>query len=132
MIYKVIINCCKSKKKKKDLWYRSHMNIIAADNIRCQTARTMCTLSGYQPVIPSVTFIKWSPSIPYYSEGSLCPTYVSGWLLSLSVRYAYRHYTMRNLYTGWLISIRFLAIPYKLYIFLIGVKVLFIIYYICF
>ena len=26
-------------------------------DIRCQTAGTMCTLTSYQPVIPSVTFI---------------------------------------------------------------------------
>nr|YP_007374887.1 hypothetical protein Pra_mt0307 [Phlebia radiata]CCF07375.1 hypothetical protein Pra_mt0307 [Phlebia radiata] len=51
----------------------------------------MCALPSYQPVIPSVTFINWSPSIPYYSEGSLCPTYVSVWLLGLTVRHAFRH-----------------------------------------
>ena len=63
---------------------------------RCQTAETMCTLVRDQPVIPSVTFINWSPSIPYYSEGSLCPTYVSVRLLSLSVKHAYRHWALRN------------------------------------
>lgn len=63
----------------------------------------MCTLVGYQPVIPSVTFINWSPSIPFYSEGSLCPTYVSVRLLGLSVKYAYRHWTLRN--PSWLIDL---------------------------
>ena len=32
------------------------VNIII-NILRCQTAETMCTLVGYQPVIPSVTFI---------------------------------------------------------------------------
>ena len=73
----------------------------------------MCTLTSYQPVIPSVTFIDWSPSIPYYSEGSLCPTYVSVRLLGLSVRQAFRHYAWLQPFSlvDWF-PFNFLAIPY--------------------
>ena len=79
----------------------------------------MCTLVGDQPVIPSVTFIYWSPSIPYYSEGSLCPTYVSVRLIGLSVKYAFCHYACYNLSLVVWLLFKLLAIPFKLKLYIL-------------
>ena len=89
----------------------------------------MCTLTSYQPVIPSVTFIKFTPAIPYYSEGSLCPTYVSVRLLGLTVKHAFRHYANYDTFlTGRLISFQFssYALIKRLYLEQIIIKLKFI------
>ena len=59
------------------------------------------------------SFIDWSPSIPYYIEGSLCPTYVSVRLLGLSVRHAVSHCTITTFTTGWLTSIQISSNTFK-------------------
>ena len=53
---------------------------------RCQTSPSMWTLGGDQPVIPRVTFIRWATALPLGTVGSLRPTFVSAWLVSLAVK----------------------------------------------
>ena len=53
---------------------------------RCQTSPSMWTLGGDQPVIPRVTFIRWATALPLGTVGSLRPTFVSAWLVSLTVK----------------------------------------------
>ena len=43
---------------------------------RCQTASTIRTLKSYQPVIPSVPFIRWSLIKSFLINGSLWLTYI--------------------------------------------------------
>ena len=56
---------------------------------RCQTSSSMWTLGGDQPVIPRVTFICWATSFPYSNVGSLRPTFVTAWLMSLTVKLSF-------------------------------------------
>ena len=56
---------------------------------RCQTSPSMWTLGGDQPVIPRVTFIRWATAFPLSTVGSLRPTFVSAWLVSLAVKLFY-------------------------------------------
>ena len=56
---------------------------------RCQTSPSMWTLGGDQPVIPRVTFIRWATAFPLSTVGSLKPTFVSAWHVSLAVKLAF-------------------------------------------
>ena len=56
---------------------------------RCQTSPSMWTLGEDQPVIPRVTFIRWATSFPLSNVGSLRPTFVPDWLVSLTVKLPY-------------------------------------------
>ena len=56
---------------------------------RCQTSPSMWALGGDQPVIPGVPFILWAMTLPHRITGSLWPTFVSAWLVCLTVRLAY-------------------------------------------
>ena len=63
---------------------------------RCQTAPSMWTIGRYKPVIPRVTFIRvrcrshiHSTKVQY--SGSLAPTFVSDWIVILTVKLAYAH-----------------------------------------
>ena len=53
---------------------------------RCQTFPSIWTLGEDQPVIPRVTFIRWATALPLGTVGSLRPTFVSAWLVSLAVK----------------------------------------------
>lgn len=57
--------------------------------LRCQTISSMWALGNHQPVIPSVPFIRWATAFPRSTAGSLWPTCVPVWLVSLTVRQAY-------------------------------------------
>ena len=56
---------------------------------RCQTPPSMWTLGRDQPVIPGVTFIWWSSTLLWAIVGSLNSTFVTDWLMGLSVKLAY-------------------------------------------
>ena len=56
---------------------------------RCQTSPSMWTLGGDQPVIPRVTFIRLATALPLATVGSLRPTFVSVWLVCLTVKLSY-------------------------------------------
>ena len=56
---------------------------------RCQTFPSMWTLGEDQPVIPRVTFIRWATAFPLRTVGSLRPTFVSVWLVCLTVKLSY-------------------------------------------
>ena len=53
---------------------------------RCQTSPSMWTLGGDKPVIPRVTFIRWVTTFPLNIARSLRPTFVSVWLVGLTVK----------------------------------------------
>jgi hypothetical protein len=53
---------------------------------RCQTFPSMWTLGEDQPVIPTVTFIRWATTLPLDIVGSLRPTFVSARRVSLAVK----------------------------------------------
>ena len=60
---------------------------------RCQTAPSMWTIGRYKPVIPGVTFIRLRHRSHVHStevedDGSLTPTFVSAWLVVLTVKLA--------------------------------------------
>ena len=61
---------------------------------RCQTAPSMWTIGRYKPVIPGVTFIRLRHRSHVHStevedDGSLTPTFVSAWLVGLTVKLAF-------------------------------------------
>ena len=56
---------------------------------RCQTSPSMWTLGGDQPVIPRVTFIRWATALPLGTVGSLRPTFVPAWVVSLAVKLSF-------------------------------------------
>ena len=56
---------------------------------RCQTSKSMWTLVGDQPVIPRVTFIRLATALPFGTVGSLRPTFVFVWLVSLTIKLFY-------------------------------------------
>jgi hypothetical protein len=56
---------------------------------RCQTSPSIWTLGGDQPVIPRVTFIRWTTAFPLRTVGSLRPTLVPVWLIGLTVKLSY-------------------------------------------
>jgi len=49
----------------------------------------MWALGSHQPVIPGVPFIRWAMAFPQRTTGSLWPTCVPVWLVSLAVRQAW-------------------------------------------
>ena len=53
---------------------------------RCQTFPSMWTLGEDQPVIPRVTFIRWATALPLGTVGSLRPTFVPAWVVTLAVK----------------------------------------------
>ncbi len=53
---------------------------------RCQTSPSIWTLGGDQPVIPMVTFIRWAMALPCGTTGSLKPSFLPAWLVSLAVK----------------------------------------------
>ena len=53
---------------------------------RCQTSPSMWTLGGDKPVIPRVTFVRWSTAFPFSAAGSLSPTFVPARLVGLAVK----------------------------------------------
>ena len=53
---------------------------------RCQTSPSMWTLGGDQPVIPRVTFVRWSTTFPFSVAGSLSPTFVPARPVRLAVK----------------------------------------------
>ena len=60
-----------------------HPNVL-----RCQTSPSLWTLGRNQPVIPRVTFIRWSSALLRGTVGSLEPTFVSARHVRLAVRLA--------------------------------------------
>ena len=56
---------------------------------RCQTSPPLWTLGRDQPVIPMVTFVRWATALPCGTVGSLSPTFVSAWDVSLAVKLPY-------------------------------------------
>jgi len=63
---------------------------------RCQTAPSMWTIGRYKPVIPGVTFIRLRcrshvHMYKYMDSGSLTPTFVPAWVVSLTVKLAYAY-----------------------------------------
>nr|YP_009350057.1 hypothetical protein [Spongospora subterranea]AIK19926.1 hypothetical protein [Spongospora subterranea] len=53
---------------------------------RCQTTPPIRTLGGHKPVIPGVPFIRWAITLPHRITGSLWPTCVLVWLVSLTIK----------------------------------------------
>ena len=53
---------------------------------RCQTSPSMWTLGGDQPVIPRVTFIRWATALPLSTVGSLRPSFLPAWVVTLAVK----------------------------------------------
>ena len=73
---------------------------------RCQTAPSMWTIGRYKPVIPGVTFIRLRRRSHFHIpegkyDGSLAPTFVSAWLVGLTVKLA----------SAYALSIRFPSEP---------------------
>ena len=62
---------------------------------RCQTSPSIWTLGGDQPVIPRVTFIRLATTLPNRIVGTLRPTFVLVWLVSLTIKLFYT-FTLYN------------------------------------
>jgi len=56
---------------------------------RCQTGSSMWTLGPDQPVIPGVTFIRWSSTLLWAMVGSLTSAFATAWLVGLAVKPAF-------------------------------------------
>ena len=53
------------------------------------TVPSIWTLGHYQPVIPRVAFIRWAMAIPFWTTGSLWPSFLPARLVSLAVKHPY-------------------------------------------
>jgi len=78
---------------------------------RCQTASTIRTLKSYQPVIPSVPFIRWSLFKSFLNNGSL-------WLtLIFKIFYCYKKNIIKIPDKNFIFSVKyFFSITLKFYI----------------